>query len=213
MSPRSHGLSPRVPFVPEPLSRSFDRRVLRIAPLVPPAYDPLDGQGANDDGLPLGPASASRRSPLQIWGQLPRSSWRSRCRLAVALYRWGEFGCDPGRKKLLAPLNFFKSKPATAVLCCRSSTACVRQRERAQPEFERGSGQYPCQRRVWNVIYRMYRAYLLVVFRGPWQCTSSRLLVAGCWMRHVCEHAVAGPSEIVLRAWVRVVEQQVCRNS
>ena len=65
-----------------------------------------------------------------------------------------------GFKKLLIPLKFFKNKPATAVLCSRSSTACVRQRRRAWPGFECGSGQYPCQRRVWNVIYRMYRAYL-----------------------------------------------------
>ena len=56
--------------------------------------------------------------------------------------------------------HFFKSKPAAAVLCSRRSTACVRQRERAQPGFERGSAQHPCQRRDWNVIYRMYRAYL-----------------------------------------------------
>ena len=46
------------------------------------------------------------------------------------------------------------------MLCSRRSTACVRQRERAQPGFERGSAQHPCQRRDWNVIYRMYRAYL-----------------------------------------------------
>ena len=65
-----------------------------------------------------------------------------------------------GLKKLLAPAKFFKIKPAAAVLCSRRSTACVRQRERAQPGFERGSAQHPCQRRDWNVIYRMYRAYL-----------------------------------------------------
>ena len=56
--------------------------------------------------------------------------------------------------------HLFKSKPAAAMLCSRRSTACVRQRERAQPGFERGSAQHPCQRRDWNVIYRMYRAYL-----------------------------------------------------
>ena len=74
MSPRSHGLSPRVPLVPESLSRSFDRRVLRIAPLVPPAYDPLYGQGANGDGLSLGPASASRRAPLLLSASDPNAS-------------------------------------------------------------------------------------------------------------------------------------------
>jgi hypothetical protein len=87
ISPRSLGPSPRVPFVPEPPSRPSDRRVLRVAPLVPPADDALHGQGSNDYCLPLGPASASRRAPLQVWGQLPRPSRRSRCRLTVARYR------------------------------------------------------------------------------------------------------------------------------
>ena len=83
MSPRSHGLSPRVPFVPEPLSRSFDRRVLRIAPLVPPAHDPLYGQGANDDGLPLGPASAVELLALAYGRRVDRSA----CLICIILQR------------------------------------------------------------------------------------------------------------------------------
>ena len=47
----------------------------------------------------------------------------------------------------------YASKPATAVLCSRRSTACVRQR---------------CQRRDWNVIYRMY-------LEGSKQSLSPRL--------------------------------------
>ena len=87
MSPRSHGLSPRVPFVPEPLSRSFDRRVLRIAPLVPPAYDPLDGQGANDDGLPLGPASAVELLALAYGRRVDRSA----CLICIILQSVSSF--------------------------------------------------------------------------------------------------------------------------
>ena len=58
------------------------------------------------------------------------------------------------------PTKLFKNKQATAVLCSRSSTACVGQRRRAQLGSERGSAQYSCQRRDWNVIYRMYLVYL-----------------------------------------------------
>ena len=91
-----------------------------------------------------------------------------------------------GFKKLLIPLKFFKSKPATAVLCCRSSTACVRQRRRAWPGFECGSGQYPCQRRDWNVIYRMYRAYLSsCIFWSLAVPVASMVMLDG-----ICKHAV-----------------------
>jgi len=91
-----------------------------------------------------------------------------------------------GLKKLLAPVNFFKSKPAAAVLCSRRSTACVRQRERAQPGFERGSAQHPCQRRDWNVIYRMYRAYLSsCIFWSLAVPVASMAMLDG-----ICEHAV-----------------------
>ena len=45
-------------------------------------------------------------------------------------------------KELLVTTNFFKNKQASAVLCCRSSTARVGQRRRAELGSERGSGQY-----------------------------------------------------------------------
>ena len=82
--------------------------------------------------------------------------------------------------------HLFKSKPAAAVLCSRRSTACVRQRERAQPGFERGSAQHPCQRRDWNVIYRMYRAYLSsCIFWSLAVPVASMVMLDG-----ICKHAV-----------------------
>ena len=106
-------------------------------------------------------------------------------------------------KKLLAPANFFKSKPATAVLCSRSSTACVRQRRRAWPGFECGSGQYPCQRRDWNVIYRMYRAYLssCIFWSLAVPVASMAMLDGICDARS--DH---------LRARVCPAEQQACKK-
>jgi hypothetical protein len=62
----------------------------------------------------------------------------------------------------------------------------VRQRERAQPGSERGSAQHPCQRRDWNVIYRMYRAYLSsCIFWSLAVPVASMAMLDG-----ICEHAV-----------------------
>ena len=75
-------------------------------------------------------------------------------------------------KRCHLPSRQYRGDPAKAHIPAKADnrawTACVRQRERAQPGFERGSAQHPCQRRDWNVIYRMY-------LEGSKQSLSPRL--------------------------------------